>query len=109
MLPDQDPGREGSVFAPFYGIQASTMTLLPKLLLKTGASLIFGYAERLPRGNGYHIHFLPADNTLWTQDLIQTATQLNHSVETCVRQLPTQYQWAYKRFKTRPDGEPRIY
>jgi len=109
MLPDQDPGREGSVFAPFFGIQASTMTLLPKLLQKTGATLVFGYAERLPHGNGYHIHFLPADITQWDRNLIDTATQLNHGVENCVRQLPTQYQWAYKRFKTRPEGEPRLY
>jgi len=109
MLPDQDPGREGSVFAPFCGIQASTMTLLPKLLQKTGASLIFGYAERLSHGAGFHIHFLPAANFQCNGDLIQTATLLNQSVETCVRQLPTQYQWAYKRFKTRPEGESRIY
>ena len=109
MLPDQDPGREGSIFAPFFGIQASTMTLLPKLLQKTGAALIFGYAERLPHGAGYHIHFLPADSTQWTHDLIETTTLINHGVETCIRQQPSQYQWAYKRFKTRPDGEPRLY
>ena len=109
ILPDQDPGREGSVFAPFCGIQTSTMTLLPRLIHKTGATLLYGYAERLPGGKGYHIHFLPDANNYQDVDLQHAASQLNEGVESCVRNIPDQYQWAYKRFKTRPDGEPRLY
>lgn len=109
MLPDQDPGKEGSVFAPFCGVPASTMTLLPKLAQKTGAALVYGYAERLPRGKGYHIHFLPASDGSPPADIETAAAQINKDVENCIRQLPAQYQWAYKRFKSRPEGEPRIY
>ena len=109
ILPDQDPGNEGSVFAPFCGISASTMTLLPRLIHKTGATLIYGYAERLPDGKGYHIHFLPDSRDYQHADLQLAASQLNQGVETCVRKIPEQYQWAYKRFKTRPEGEPRLY
>jgi KDO2-lipid IV(A) lauroyltransferase len=108
ILPDQDPGREGSVFAPFCGIAASTMTLLPKLAAKSGAAIVFGYAERLGAG-GYHIHFIPQSSPLPVNDLTASATQINREVEHCMRQVPAQYQWSYKRFKTRPDGEPRIY
>ncbi len=109
ILPDQDPGREGSVFAPFFGVTASTMTLVPRLIDKTGAALVYGYAERLPDGKGYHIHFLPEDSDFKNLDLKGAATLVNQGVERCVRQLPEQYLWAYKRFKTRPEGEERIY
>jgi len=109
ILPDQDPGKEGGVFVPFCGIQVNTMTLLPKLLQKTGATLLYSYAERLAHGQGYHIHFLPVSDMVYDADVVQAATHLNRGIETCIRQLPAQYQWAYKRFKTRPPGEPRLY
>ena len=109
ILPDQDPGREGSVFVPFCGIAASTMTLLPKLANRSGAAIIYGYAERLPKGAGYKIHFIPERSPMPANDLIQSTTMINQGVEKCMRQIPAQYQWSYKRFKTRPEGEPRIY
>jgi len=109
ILPDQDPGNEGSVFAPFFSIPASTMTLLPRLADKSGATVIFGYAERLPQGAGYHLHFLAAPGPIQGKDFVESATQLNKGVENCVRQSPAQYQWSYKRFKTRPEGEARFY
>lgn len=108
ILPDQDPGREGSVFAPFCGIAASTMTLLPKLAAKSGATVVFGYAERLDAG-GYHIHFVPQNAPLPANDLAAAAAQINQGVEHCMRQIPAQYQWSYKRFRTRPHGEQRFY
>lgn len=110
ILPDQDPGRGGAgVFAPFFGIEANTMTLLPRLVQKTGATVIFGYAERLPGGRGYHIHFLPGDPDIGNPDYSIAAAALNRSAETCIRQLPHQYQWGYKRFRSRPPGAPKLY
>ncbi|HEY5604121.1 MAG TPA: lysophospholipid acyltransferase family protein [Gammaproteobacteria bacterium] len=109
ILPDQDPDDEGGVFAPFFGISANTMTLLPRLSQKTGASVIFSYAERLPRGQGFHVRFVPMPAMPGARDLKETATRLNQGVETCVRQSPAQYQWSYRRFKTRPPGEAKLY
>lgn len=109
ILPDQDPGKEGSVFAPFFNVPASTMTLVPRLLQKTNASLIYGYAQRLPRGEGFHIHFLPENRSFKNMSLEEAAEVMNEGVERCVRQLPEQYLWAYKRFKTRPQGATLIY
>ncbi|NOZ52147.1 MAG: lysophospholipid acyltransferase family protein [Gammaproteobacteria bacterium] len=109
ILPDQDPGREGNVFAPFFGTKASTMTLLARLARKSGATIVFAYAERLPKPYGFHIHFLPAPENINSADLVLAATQLNRSIEYCIRQLPAQYIWSYKRFKTRPPGEKKIY
>ena len=30
-------------------------------------------------------------------------------IEECVREMPEQYYWVHKRFKTRPPGEPPVY
>ena len=34
---------------------------------------------------------------------------LNRGVQACVELVPAQYQWSYKRFSLRPDGEPMLY
>lgn len=109
ILPDQDPGDEGGVFAPFFGIPANTMTLLPRLAHKSRAVVLFAYAERLPEGRGYHLHFSPAPKALAEADVNKAAAALNAGVESCVRQLPEQYQWSYKRFKRQPAGQASPY
>jgi KDO2-lipid IV(A) lauroyltransferase len=110
ILPDQVPGREaGSVFAPFFGIPASTMVLLSRLAQKTRAAVVFAYAERLARGQGYHLHFLPAPAEIYAEDLTTSATAVNAMVEHCVRACPAQYQWVYKRFRVRPPGAKPFY
>lgn len=109
ILPDQDPGQGAGVFAPFFGVQANTSTLLTRLANKTGAIVLLSYAERLPDGQGYHVHILPAPDCVADKDSVFAATCLNNVVEECARKLPAQYQWAYRRFKTRPEGEGRMY
>ena len=109
ILPDQEPGREAGVFAPFFGIQANTMTLISRLARKSGATVLIGYAERLPGGKGYHIHISSGPECLVDKDVSVAAACLNNAMEECARKLPAQYQWAYRRFKTRPDGEDRLY
>ncbi len=110
ILPDQDPGRGGAgLFAPFFGIAANTMSLLPRLAQKTGAQVLFGYAQRLPQGRGYHLHFIPGHPDISHRDLAIAVAALNQGVEQCVRALPEQYQWGYKRFRTRPAGEIKLY
>ncbi len=110
ILPDQVPSARGaSVFAPFFGIPASTMVLLSRLAIKTGAPVMFGYAERLPRGRGYHLHFLPAPADINRGSLESSAAAVNAMVEQCARAAPEQYQWVYKRFRARPAGEKAFY
>lgn len=106
ILPDQQPRTDGGVFAPFFGIQAFTMTLLPKLAVKTGATVIFAYAQRRSDGDGFDIVFTPADPDIYHSDPVISATAMNKSVERCVLAAPSQYQWEYKRFRSRPDDDP---
>jgi KDO2-lipid IV(A) lauroyltransferase len=110
ILPDQEPGQEGGgVFAPFFGVQAWTMTLLSRLASRSNAFVAFCYAERLPRGRGFHLHVVPAPAAIADEDPVRGATVLNQGVEDCVRRLPQQYQWAYRRFRRRPPGEANRY
>ncbi|MDF1623975.1 MAG: lauroyl acyltransferase [Pseudohongiella nitratireducens] len=105
ILPDQQPKRDGGVFADFFGVPAFTMTLLPKLAARTGAVVLLAYAERLPGNQGFDVHFREADPDVYSENSEVAAAGLNRSVEACVRQIPAQYQWEYKRFRKRPDSE----
>jgi len=109
ILPDQDPRDKGGLPAPFFGHQANTMTLLSRLAQKSNATVLCSYAERLPRGQGFAIHFLPADAELYEKDMQVSVTALNRMVEQSIRQIPDQYQWGYKRFRSGPDGESDFY
>jgi len=109
ILPDQEPAAGSGVFAPMFGIQAYTMVLVSRMALKTKAPVIFAYAERLPWGRGYHVHFIPAPSSINEGTLESSVAVMNQTVEQCVCSLPEQYQWGYKRFRIRPEGEVGIY
>lgn len=109
ILPDQEPGRGGGMFADFFGVPAWTMTLIGRLVKRTGAPVFFTWAERLPGGGGFHIHYVPAPANLAELSIGEITTAINACAEDCIRRIPEQYQWSYKRFNTRPEGEKRIY
>lgn len=110
ILPDQVAREEsGSVFAPFFGVPAVTMLLVAGLARRTKARVVFLFAERLPDGQGYHMHCLPAPAGIADRDDGIAAAALNRGVEDCIRICPEQYQWAYRRFRRRPDNGPSPY
>jgi KDO2-lipid IV(A) lauroyltransferase len=98
ILPDQKPRAGEGQFAPFFGRDALTMVLLPRLAARTGATVLFAFAERLPRGTGYRIHLLPAPPGLADADLGIACGALNQGVQHCVELAFAQYQWQYKRY-----------
>ena len=108
VLPDQEPIRSGGVFAPFFGVSALTMTLVPRLLQKSGASVLLGISERVP-AEGFRLHFRQVSSLVSDPDLESATAAMNQEVEAAVRDFPEQYHWGYKRFKSRPDGEGRFY
>ena len=110
ILPDQQPGYDSGVFAPFFHEKALTMTLVARLAQKTGAPVISCVARRLPKGQGFEILLRPVDPQIDSDDPLEAATALNRSVETVLLDDPAQYQWEYKRFRRRPRGDnTRIY
>ncbi|MEN8107539.1 MAG: lysophospholipid acyltransferase family protein [Pseudomonadota bacterium] len=110
MLPDQEPPLSANgIFAPFFGINAWSTVLLARLAQRTGAPVIMAWCERLPGGSGYHLHFRPGPQGINSADLDTAVSAMNHAVEQLVRECPAQYQWGYRRFKTRPAGETPFY
>lgn len=105
ILPDQRPKGGEGIDAPFFGHPARTMTLLSRLAEKTGAAVVFAFAERLPNAAGYRVHFMPAEPAIASDDREAAAAALNRGIEACVAIAPAQYQWTYKRFSFRqPDS-----
>ncbi|MFG6666288.1 lysophospholipid acyltransferase family protein [Halomonas sp. HNIBRBA4712] len=98
ILPDQEPSWGSGVFAPFFGRGAYTATLLPKLVARTQARVVTGVALRVP-GKGFAIHFLDADERVYSDDDATSATGVNASVEASIALAPEQYQWEYKRYR----------
>jgi KDO2-lipid IV(A) lauroyltransferase len=98
IMPDHVP-RTGAMVAPFFGVPALTMTLLPRLARRTGAAVLMLFVERL--ANGYRVRFMEPPEAIRDNDLLTACTALNAGVEACVGEAFTQYQWNYKRFKAR--------
>jgi KDO2-lipid IV(A) lauroyltransferase len=107
ILPDQQPKQGEGEFAPLFGTPALTMVLLSRLAQRTGATVLFAFAERLQDGRGFRLHFLPAPPGVADPDLATAVAALNRGVEDCVRIAPAQYQWHYKRYSIRPPGDTR--
>ena len=98
ILPDQVPKKDaGSEFAPFFGQEVLSMTLVHSLINRTQSRVISLFAERVP--GGFRVIILPADEAIYSDDVVQSVTGLNKSVENCVHLAPTQYQWEYNRFR----------
>ncbi len=111
ILPDQVPNDAGGEFAPFFGKQVLTMTLVSRLIQKTGASALVGMAVKYQAENrhGWKIIFSRPDDNIYAEHMPESLQGLNASVEAVVRKYPAEYQWEYKRFKRVPEGEKRPY
>ncbi|GAB5604324.1 LpxL/LpxP family acyltransferase [Sideroxyarcus sp. TK5] len=107
--PDQDQGVKDGAFIPFFGVPAATMTSLPRIAQMTGAKVVPSITRVLPGGEGYVLTFYPAWENYPSGDDVADARRMNEFIEQRVLEMPEQYFWLHKRFKTRPEGEARFY
>jgi KDO2-lipid IV(A) lauroyltransferase len=108
-LPDQDHGRHNAVFVPFFGTPAATVSALPRLARLTGAQVVPVVTRPLPWGRGYAVRFYPPWDDYPSGDLDADVTRMNRFIEDRIREMPPQYLWLHRRFKTRPEGEASLY
>ena len=108
-LPDQDMGERASVFAPFFGVPAATVTALSRIAQSTNAAVIPCITRILPAGRGYELCLYPPLKNFPSDDLLADAKRMNEEVEKWVLEMPEQYMWTCRRFKTRPNNEPSLY
>jgi Kdo2-lipid IVA lauroyltransferase/acyltransferase len=110
ILPDQQPKQGDGEFAPFFGLPAYTMTLLPRLAERSGATVLFAYCERI--GDlAFALRIEPAPEDIAAGDTRIATAALNATVERIARRDPAQYQWTYKRYTLQPcmDGSDNPY
>jgi Kdo2-lipid IVA lauroyltransferase/acyltransferase len=105
--PDQDQGIKDGAFIPFFGVPAATMTSLPRIAKMTDAKVVPSITRVLPGGRGYVLTFYPAWENYPSGDDIADARRMNEFIEQRILEMPEQYFWLHKRFKTRPEGEER--
>ena len=108
-LPDMDYGQRDTIFVPFFGVDAATITGVSRLARLAGARVLPCVTRMLPGGAGYLVRFLPAWDDYPGASIEADTLRMNAFIEGEVRQMPEQYLWVHKRFKTRPPGEPSWY
>jgi KDO2-lipid IV(A) lauroyltransferase len=106
-LPDMDFGRKESIFVPFFGIPAATITGVSRLARATGAKVV-PCINRMT-ATGYEVELMPPWENFPGESVEADTAFVNRFIEAQVRAMPEQYYWLHKRFKTRPEGEERIY
>jgi len=107
--PDQDFGSRHSVFVPFMGVMAATLTAPARFAKLSGARVVPFFPQRLDNNKGYKLTLLPALENFPCGDEVLDARRINEVIEVQTRKVPEQYLWVHGRFKTRPEGEPPVY
>jgi KDO2-lipid IV(A) lauroyltransferase len=107
--PDIDAGTKRSVFAPFFGVPAASLTSTGRLAQLSGAAVVPCFYYRCEPAASYEIVVYPALDTFPTGDPFQDALRINRMIEGAIERAPTQYFWQHRRFKSRPPGAPSIY
>lgn len=108
-LPDMDNGMEDSIFSPFFGVQAATLSALPRLTRLGGAVVVTCVTRMLPGGQGYVLTLSKPWTDFPSGNVEADVHRMNAAIEDLVRTMPAQYYWVHRRFKTRPPGEPKVY
>jgi KDO2-lipid IV(A) lauroyltransferase len=105
FAPDQDFRSQETVFTPYLGGIATTLTATAKLARMTGASIVPFYPIRLDNGRGFRLIVLPELEDFPSGDIEADSARVNKTLESMVYNCPEQYLWSHKRFKRQPDGK----
>lgn len=108
-LPDQDFGPRDSIFVPFFGVPTATITGVSRIARLAGAVVVPAVTRQLPGAGGYVLTFYPAWRDFPTDDEERDTRRVNEFIEQRVLEMPEQYLWVHKRFKTRPPGAASVY
>jgi KDO2-lipid IV(A) lauroyltransferase len=108
-LPDQDFGPRDSVFVPFFGVPTATITGVSRIARLARAVVVPAVTRQLPGASGYVLTFYPAWRDFPSDDEVRDTRRVNEFIEQRVLEIPEQYLWVHRRFKTRPPGEPSPY
>ncbi|MDQ3205176.1 MAG: LpxL/LpxP family Kdo(2)-lipid IV(A) lauroyl/palmitoleoyl acyltransferase [Pseudomonadota bacterium] len=100
--PDQDMRGKDTVFAPFFGVPAATITATHQFARLSGCAVVPFFHRRV--GGDYVLRLGAPLTEFPSADVLHDTARVNGAIEEMVRQAPTQYLWIHRRFKRRPDG-----
>ncbi len=103
FAPDQETRRGDSVFVPFFGRPASSLTSTHQLARLSGAAVLAFAHERRDDG-GYTLRLSPRFDGFPTGDATADTARVMSAIEAMVRAVPAQYLWIHRRFKRQPGG-----
>ncbi len=103
--PDQDYGAKHSVFVPFFGVEAATITATSRFASANDSAVLFFAHYRNKDNTGYLLEISPTINDYPSDDEVADATKINDIIEKAIRKAPDQYLWMHKRFKTQAAGK----
>ena len=108
--PDQDFGRDVSVFAPFFGVEAASIVMTARIARMAKVQVLPLRIHRNPDNYTYTLEYLPPLENFPSGDDVADATQVNQVIEAMIKINPEQYLWMHRRFKTRPNkDDPSFY
>ena len=108
FAPDQDTRRGDSVFVPFFGRPASSLTSTHQLARLSGAAVLAFAHERRADG-GYTLRLSPAFADFPSEDAVADTARVMAAIEAMVRAAPAQYLWIHRRFKRQPGRGEDLY
>ncbi|NML47667.1 lipid A biosynthesis acyltransferase [Ramlibacter sp. G-1-2-2] len=107
LLPDMNFGAEESIWVPFYGVPAATLPSLSRFARLGRAKVVPVVPQLTPEG--YEVRVLDAWTNFPSGNLEADTARMNEQLEHYIDEMPSQYYWVHKRFKSRPPGEPGVY
>ncbi|SAK48251.1 lipid A biosynthesis lauroyl acyltransferase [Caballeronia ptereochthonis] len=109
LAADMDHGIDNSVFVPFFGVPACTLTSVSRLARLGHARVVPFVTKVLPNYRGYKLTvFEPFDDFPSENDAVD-ARRMNAFLEEQILDCPEQYYWVHRRFKHRPAGAAAVY
>ncbi|ALO35769.1 lipid A biosynthesis lauroyl acyltransferase [Colwellia sp. MT41] len=104
-LPDQDYGRNKSLFVPFFAVkETATTTGTLMFARKRNTKTMMMIPRRNADDSGYTVEISPLENFPTKNDQ-QDLITINQALEKAIMVQPEQYMWLHRRFKTRPNPE----
>ncbi len=113
ILMDTNMTPPQGVFVPFFGIPACTASGLARVALKSEAAVLPGFLLWEPGEGRYVLRFGAEIEIVRTgdaeQDILANTARFTAAIESAIRRYPEQWLWVHRRWKTRPEGEGRLY
>ena len=113
ILADQNTLGEDGVFVDFFGVKASATSGVAKVAMKTGATVVPGFAFWSEENRCHTLKFYPPVEMIRSgddeKDLVTNTQRCQAAIEQAIREHPEQWLWIHQRWKTRPLGEEPLH